>query len=566
MASADDALNRLMLIGCSISGGIAACYLKLRFPDLEIISIQKPGAKFPVVGESLTEFSTLMLHELGLASYLETHQFHKYGLTFYFKEKIDDPASYVYATHEAMRIPPMPSNQVNRFTLAVRLRQRAEQLGVTMIDGAVKDVSISQGDLNQVLYVPEGGEPVRIDARWIVDASGRSRVLANKLGLRRTSRYQRSSFWFRLEGFDKDILKQMQEVKTPHHCFDPYYVTHHFLGKHNWIWAIPMRSEDGERLISIGIVYRPDLYKGEVTSVEAFMTNVGAEHPVVAKLVESGRIVDTNVFRNYFYETERSYSRDGWFIIGDAGDTVDPLYSTGIATTSLQVKQVAALIEADRNGTLSDQFVLDLETLYKTIRNSLQTEISTLYEVIDDPFQSHVRVHCASAFYFYILLPAYLCGYITDRVGAPLLTRAIRESVGKFESLKSLLAVASRRLGPLSAGEVTNLYDQSVNWKLSGPAEQTMPRDLAKVSLFFAKVRFRVLRKAGWHHWTRHIPLCLKDLAKAFVFGVLLRHRSLRQLRIARWIAGPGARSAENRRGDRQPAQALAATAFRRAR
>src|SRR5580700_2636914 len=103
MASADDALNRLVLIGCSISGGIAACYLKLRFPDLEIISIQKPGAKFPVVGESLTEFSTLMLHELGLASYLETHHFHKYGLTFYFKEKIDDPTSYVYATHEAMR-------------------------------------------------------------------------------------------------------------------------------------------------------------------------------------------------------------------------------------------------------------------------------------------------------------------------------------------------------------------------------------------------------------------------------------------------------------------------------
>ena len=332
-----DGSNRLVLIGCSISGGIAACYLKLRFPDIEIISIQKPNAKFPVVGESLTEFSTLMLHELGLGSYLEMEQFHKYGLTFYFKENIGDPASYTYATHEAMRIPPMPSNQVNRFTLAVRLRRRAEELGVKVIDGVVKDVEVSRGYPNQVLYVPEGGDRVSLDARWIVDASGRNRVLANKLGLKRTSRYQRSSFWFRLEGFDRNILKQMKEVKTPHHCFDPYFVTHHFLGKHNWIWAIPMRSEDGENLISIGIVYRPDLYQGEVASVEDFLANVGAEHPVVARLVESGHIVDTNVFRNYFYETERSYSRDGWYIIGDAGDTVDPLYSTGIATTSLQV-------------------------------------------------------------------------------------------------------------------------------------------------------------------------------------------------------------------------------------
>src|SRR5207253_165801 len=116
-------MKRLVVIGSSISGGLAACYLKTRFPEIEILSIQKPQAKFPIVGESLTEFSTLMLHEIGLGSYLEEHHFHKYGLTFYFKEKINDPTDYTYATHEATRIPPMPSNQINRFTLAARLRE-----------------------------------------------------------------------------------------------------------------------------------------------------------------------------------------------------------------------------------------------------------------------------------------------------------------------------------------------------------------------------------------------------------------------------------------------------------
>jgi flavin-dependent dehydrogenase len=137
-------MKRLVVIGRSISGGIAACYLKLRFPDLDVVSIQKPRAKFPIVGESLTEFSTLMLHEIGLGPYLEERHFHKYGLTFYFKEKIDDPADFTYATHEALRIPPMPSNQINRFTLARRLTERAAELGVTLIDGAVVDVSIAQ--------------------------------------------------------------------------------------------------------------------------------------------------------------------------------------------------------------------------------------------------------------------------------------------------------------------------------------------------------------------------------------------------------------------------------------
>ena len=532
-------MNRLVVIGSSISGGLAACYLKLRFPDCEVISIQKPNAKFPIVGESLTEFSTLLFHEIGLGSYLEENHFHKYGLTFHFKEKIDDPNNYTYSTHEAMRIPPMPSKQINRFTLAIRLRERARELNVKIIDATVTDVAINENGLNQIEYTEDGKEPVTIETKWIVDASGRNRFLAKKLDLRRPSKYQRSSFWFRLEGFDKAILRQMEQVKNPQQCFDSYYVTHHFFGQHNWIWAIPMRSDQPERdLISIGIVYRPDLYKKEVTSVETFLSQVGAEHPVVAKLVASGTIVDTNIFRNYFYETKQSYSINGWFIIGDAGDTVDPLYSTGIAMTSIQIKQIAALIEAERNGTLTEEFVSDLEKLYKTIRDSLQAEISTLYEVMSDPFQAHLRMHCASAFYFYVLLPSWLCGYIADRVGAKVMLKVLQDGAGRFESLKALLPVASKRLGALPASKIENLYYRTVNWNLRGPSEKTIPRDFAKCSLFFARTRFYVLKKAGWHHCFKHISCCLADLSRAVLFGIVIRRRALKELALVKMMVG----------------------------
>jgi flavin-dependent dehydrogenase len=534
-------MNRLVIIGSSISGGLAACYLKLRFPDCEVISIQKRHTSLPVVGESLTEFSTLLLHEIGLGSYLEEQHFHKYGLTFYFKETIDDPADYTYATHEAARIPPMPSNQINRFTLAVRLRERAEELGVETIDGTVTDVSLGDNSHHRIIYTAAaGGDPVSIGTRWLVDASGRRRFLAKKLGLEKTPQFQRSAFWFRLEGFDKNILRQMKQVKTPHSCFDPYYVTHHFFGRYNWIWAIPMRSErHGCDLISIGIVYRPDLYKKDIWSIETFLSQVATEHPVVAELVRSGTIVDTNTYRNYFYETEHNYSGHGWFIIGDAGDTVDPLYSTGIAMTAIQIKQVAAIIEADRQGALSEDFVHDLERLYKAIRNSLQYEISTLYEVMDDPFQSHLRMHCASAFYFFFLLPSWLCGYITDRVGARVMMRVIEGSAGRFESLKTLLSIASRRLGALPAKQIENLYGKTVNWKLSGPYEQMMPRDLAKCCLFFAATRLRVLKQAGWNRWLKHVSLCIADVLNALLFSIVMRRRAIKDVGLVRKIVCP---------------------------
>jgi len=533
-------MKRLIIIGSSISGGIAACYLKIRFPDFDVISIQKKKTKFPIVGESLTEFSTLLLHEIGLGSYLEEKHFHKYGLTFYFKEKIDDPTDYTYATHEAMRIPPMSSNQINRFTLDNRLRERAEELKVKTIEGTVKDVSINQSGLNQIVYAKNDGDLVNLETNWIVDASGRSRLLANKLELKKTSNFQRSSFWFRLEGFDKSILKQMKEVKTSHHCFDSYYVTHHFFGKNNWIWAIPMRSDrdNCEDLISIGIVYRPDLYQKEVTSIEDFVSQVAAEHPIITKLVQSGRIVDTNTYLNYFYETEKSYSEHGWFIIGDAGDTVDPLYSTGIVMTSIQIKQAAAIMDADRGGALSEEFVNDLEKLYKSIRDSLQSEISTLYEVMDDPFQSHLRMHLSSAFYFFFLLPSWLSGYITDRVGARFMIKVLEEGAEGFETLKSLLPIASKRLGPLPSGEIKNIYDKTINWELIGPSEKMIPYYLAKFYLFFAKTRFDLLRKAGWHEWLKHVPLCLADLLKAFLFAVVIRRRAIKDLRFVKWMVG----------------------------
>jgi flavin-dependent dehydrogenase len=480
-----------------------------------------------------------MFHEIGLGSYLEEQHFHKYGLTFHFKEKIDDPNDYTYATHEAMRIPPMPSKQINRFTLALRLRERARELNVKTIDATVTDVSISENGLNRIVYTAEGQEPESIETKWIVDASGRNRFLAKKLDLRRTSRFQRSSFWFRLEDFDKDILKEMQQVKTPQNCFDPYYVTHHFFGQYNWIWAIPMRPDRADcDLISIGIVYRPDLYKPEVTSVEQFLSQVGAEHPVVAKLVASGKIVDTNIFRNYFYETKQNYSTHGWFIIGDAGDTVDPLYSTGISMTCIQIKQVAAMIEADRKGTLTEEFVSDLEKLYKAIRDSLQAEISTLYEVMGDSFQAHLRMHCASAFYFYVLLPSWLCGYITDPVGAKLMLKVLQDGAGRFDSLKALLPVASKRLGTLPAHQIENLYYRTVNWNLRGPSEEMIPRDFAKCFLFFARTRFYVLKRAGWHQWFKHVSLCLSDLLRAGLFGLVIRRRAIKELRLVKLMVG----------------------------
>jgi hypothetical protein len=84
--------------------------------------------------------------------------------------------------------------------------------------------------------------------------------------------------------------------------------------------------------------------------MEQFLECAGCEHEVIAELTRSGTVVDTNFYSSYMWECRQRYSPDGWFIIGDAGDTVDPLYSVGMALSSVQIRQIAAIIERKLNG------------------------------------------------------------------------------------------------------------------------------------------------------------------------------------------------------------------------
>jgi hypothetical protein len=127
--------------------------------------------------------------------------------------------------------------------------------------------------------------------------------------------------------FDPDILGRIHALKKKNRAFVPYFVTHHFFGKGNWIWCIPMRSPEGQPLISIGITYRKDIYPyGEVRTMEQFLECVGREHEVIVELARSGTVVDTNFYSSYMWECRQRYSPYGWYIIGDAGDT--PIRST----------------------------------------------------------------------------------------------------------------------------------------------------------------------------------------------------------------------------------------------
>jgi flavin-dependent dehydrogenase len=526
-------------MGGGATGQLAAAYLRMRFPNLSVAVVEGPHKNRPIVGESLVEASVDFLFELGLGSYLVEKHYPKYGLTYYFKPNIDDPADRTYVVDELPTAPPILSFQINRFTFDREVRDRNLENGVQLIDGTVAGVEINGGDGLHAVTVqdPAGGEQT-LRTYWLVDATGRNRVLAKQLQLQETVKEQKNVFWFRLVNFNPELLSRIRALKKPNRAYVPYFATHHFFGRGNWIWCIPMRSPENQPLISIGITYRKDLYPhGEVRTMEQFLKFVEREHPVIVELVRSGKVADTNFYGSYMWECRQRYSPNRWYIIGDAGDTVDPLYSVGLALSSLQIRQIAAIIQRELDGCDTKEFTKDLDTVIAGFQRSVTRDTTRLYECMGDAYQCHLRVHLLVTKLFHLGLPLVMNDYLWDPLGVKLINR--------FSSLETLEA-DSKRIQELIREVAANPKNRAVRNFIkvqSGASmnfsyfehhrEEDIAASLSKMAFHFARLRLALLGKLGWRGlvcFNQHRAL-LKDVFRG-LFLVPFSGSKLRESRL----------------------------------
>jgi 2-polyprenyl-6-methoxyphenol hydroxylase-like FAD-dependent oxidoreductase len=441
--------------------------------------------------------------------------------------------------------PQILSFQINRFTFDREVRDRNAQNGVKIIDGSVTGVEINSGTgLHAVTLQAAAGGTQTLTARWLIDATGRNRVLAKQLQLQEKVNEQKNVFWFRLMNFNPEILSHIQALKKPNRSYVPYYATHHFFGKGNWIWCIPMRSPENVPLISIGITYRKDVYPhGEPRTMEQFLECVAREHPVLVELVRSGTIVDTNFYSSYMWECRQRYSADRWYIIGDAGDTVDPLYSVGLALSSLQIRQIAAIIQRELNGLDTSEFTKDLDTVLAAFQRSVTRDTTRLYECMGDAYQCHLRVHLAVTKLFHLGLPLVVNDYLWDPLGVKL--------INWFASLESLEADSKKFqelirevAGNPNNRALHNFIKVQSGWSMNfgyyeHHREEDIAASLSKMAFGLARLRLNLLGKVGWRALLRFSQQrafwkdVLRGLSLVPFYGIKLRENWLVRMKFS---------------------------------
>ncbi len=552
----------VLIMGNGIVGNLAAAWFTRYMPALHVSVVGPAARTLPIVGESLVEFSTQLLQEIGLGRHLVEEQLPKYGLTFYYKLDPTAPADPRYVVDALPTNPPLPSFLVNRVTLDDALRQLNHDKGVEHVDGKVVRVELNSGARHRVTVRDADGRERTHTARWTIDATGRRRLLARQLRLGDGVPHQRSSFWFRLADFDASILDRIDAVASDARRPDAYYATHHFFGRGNWIWLIPVRVEAGRQMMSVGLTCRPDLFPEPVTSIPEFLDRVAGEHPIVGDLVRSGWVVDTNLYQNYMYRTRRRYSSQGWFIVGDAADTVDPLYSTGLALATMAIQQVGAIIRRDLAGSLTEGFVGRLDRAYAGFQGLGEGQVARLYEVMQTGYQCRLRMHLHVVGFFHMALPLLLNGYHADAVGAAMMARLGQPAHGlgreltDFEPLIARAALRQPSPPPGAGARVHSAFAMNHSW-FEHRRDDEIPRSLFRMFRHLVALRLRLMWTAGARSWLD--PVQLGGLLRSVVWGAAVGafgRRSLKRSRLIRWLFASGRSDARPRCAPGAPTRA----------
>lgn len=195
-------------------------------------------------------------------------------------------------------------------------------------------------------FTGEDGATQTTDVRAtvVVDATGQSAILSNKLGVRRVNpALKKLAIWGHFRGARRD---------TEHGGV--YTIVLHTNQRKSWFWYIP-QAED---VVSIGVVGDQEyLLGGRGAPEEVFWEEV-AKCPAVAQRMEGSEPVDELVVAKEFsYLTDRS-SGDGWVLVGDAWGFIDPVYSSGVFF-ALKSGDMAAdcIIEALRKNDPSGEIL-----------------------------------------------------------------------------------------------------------------------------------------------------------------------------------------------------------------
>ena len=267
------------------------------------------------VGESLMPETYWIFERLGILHELDRMGFTRKNGVQFVNSNDKETQPFIFSDHDdrASNV----SWHVKRAEFDQMLYDTAFNRGATCSDQTrVLDIDIRKKSPHRVTLQTSEGKEQEVSAKVIVDASGQSAMVAERLKLKEYyPNLRKAAIW---GYFDGAIRAGGSNPEVT--CIL------HTESKDAWFWYIPLA--DGT--VSVGLVGDNDfLLKRGGSPQKTFEAEIKNCPGIGRRLVDATLRGKFNVAKEFSYRTTEQ-AGDGWVLVGDAGGFIDPIYSSGV--------------------------------------------------------------------------------------------------------------------------------------------------------------------------------------------------------------------------------------------
>ncbi|MEO6675932.1 MAG: NAD(P)/FAD-dependent oxidoreductase [Pseudomonas sp.] len=327
--------RQVVIIGAGPSGAIAAALLKRKGHDVLVIERQH----FPrfSIGESLLSHCLDFVEEAGMLDAVNAAGFQvKTGAAFAWG---DEYTAFDFGDTFSNGKP--TTFQVQRADFDKLLADQAALQGVELRYGEAivsADFSLAKPQLN---VLREDGSEYRVEADFVLDASGYGRVLPRLLDLEAPSNFPvRQAVFTHVE----------DHIDNPTFDRTKILVTTHPAHRDIWFWSIPFSNGR----CSVGVVAAAEHFDGRTADLDACLRGFIAETPSLAGVL-SNAVWDTPARTIGGYSANvKTLHGPGFALLGNAAEFLDPVFSSGVTIAMRSASMAAGVLHRQLQGESVD--------------------------------------------------------------------------------------------------------------------------------------------------------------------------------------------------------------------
>lgn len=351
-----DYKTQIVILGAGIGGCIAALALAPFYSVLLVDQHTEPEAR---TGECLAPAAGRILHKLGLTGLLADGHIGSHGLLSYW-------GTQTPTLIDQLANPDGHGWHLDRQLFEQQLRDLVMQRAVRCLWPAYFSHSVQQPD-GWLLQLKHNNELLQVQSQLVIDATGRHSRFARSLGISRQNLDQQLSVWLTA------LVKVRKHISVLSSVPEGWWYSAP-LPKLPGVAALQADAEQAEgqaRLFAFQM--QPGQFDKRLSQSSAAFLQAAAQASGFGTLVQQ-IIPGTETLHGVVAANSSKLERccgDGWFAVGDAAMSFDPLSSQGIFNAMATAMQLADLLT--EHGLLHN----DTPALYQAQLDSIWQQYLT---------------------------------------------------------------------------------------------------------------------------------------------------------------------------------------------